>query len=113
MLKKGKAISEELLKAIEESKIYIVVLSKDYAGSTWCLDELAKIVDCNEQVDRNHTILPVFYGVDPSNVSKQTGSYWEAFARHEKTFTNSEKVQRWRIALSKVANLSGWDVQNK
>ena len=26
---------------------------------------------------------------------------------------NIEKVQIWRVAMSEVANLSGWDLQNR
>ena len=43
-LERGKSISPELLKAIEELRISIVILSKNYASSTWCLDELANII---------------------------------------------------------------------
>ena len=111
-LNKGKTISKELFKAIEESRICIVIFSKDYAGSTWCLEELAKIVDCTEHHSRS-VLLPVFYDVDPSEVRKQTGSYGEAIAQHEETFTNTDKVQRWKEALSKVASLAGWHVRNE
>ncbi|ESR45006.1 hypothetical protein CICLE_v10003578mg, partial [Citrus x clementina] len=43
-LERGKAISPGLFKAIEESRFSVVVFSRNYAYSTWCLDELAKIV---------------------------------------------------------------------
>ncbi|KAL6203757.1 hypothetical protein ACLB2K_027456 [Fragaria x ananassa] len=42
-LEVGDAISPTLLKAIEESRFAIVALSPNYASSTWCLEELAKI----------------------------------------------------------------------
>ena len=35
-LEKGKTIKPELLKAIKESKFAVVILSKNYASSTWC-----------------------------------------------------------------------------
>ena len=35
-LERGKPISTELLRAIEESMFAIVILSKNYASSTWC-----------------------------------------------------------------------------
>ena len=45
---RGEEISEELLKTIENSMMSIIVFSKNYASSTWCLDELAKIVECKK-----------------------------------------------------------------
>ena len=107
-LERGEVIKDELLKAIEESMFAIIVLSPDYAFSTWCLDELQKIVECS----KNHglSIVPVFYGVEPSDVRHQKGSVEEALRKHEQRFKqDSEKVKGWRDALTQVANYSGWD----
>ena len=49
-LEKGKPISPEISKAIEESLFAIVVLSKNYASSTWCLDQLVKIMECSKKM---------------------------------------------------------------
>ena len=65
-LETGKSISPERLKAIEESRFVIVIFSKNYASSTRCLDELAKVTRCMKETGM--TILPTFYNVDPSNV---------------------------------------------
>ena len=43
-LERGEEISIGLLKIIESSRVSIIVFSQNYASSTWCLDELAKIV---------------------------------------------------------------------
>ncbi|XP_042962569.1 G patch domain-containing protein TGH-like [Carya illinoinensis] len=56
-------ISQALLKDIEESRIAIIILSQNYASSTWCLDELMKILDCNKTGQQ--IVLPVFYNIDP------------------------------------------------
>ena len=102
-LQRGEEISEELLKTIERSMISIIVFSKNYAESHWCLDELVKIMKCRTN---GQLVLPVFYKVNPSDVHKQTGNFAAAFTKLEKNFNN--KVQSWRTALRDAANLSGW-----
>ena len=111
-LERGKYISMELLKAIEESRFAIVIFSKSYAFSTWCLDELAKIVKCMKEIGL--TVLPIFYDVDPCDVRKQMGTFGEAFNEHAERFKeNMEKIETWRSALREVANLSGWHLQDR
>ncbi|XP_052480268.1 disease resistance protein RUN1-like [Gossypium raimondii] len=103
-LPRGDEISEAPLTAIEGARVSVIVFSKDYASSKWCLDDLAKIMDCNK------CVVPVFYGEDPSDVRKQRGSVADAFAKHEENFKHDvEKVNSWRSALTSAANLSGWD----
>ncbi|XP_076907791.1 TMV resistance protein N-like [Bidens hawaiensis] len=106
-LEKGKKISDELLQAIRDSRFYIIVFSKNYATSSWCLNELLEIMECHKT--NEHTAFPVFYDVDPSEVRKQTGSVGEAFAMH--TNKNESEVREWREALEEAANLSGWDLR--
>lgn len=109
-LERGTEISSELLKAIEESRISIVILSKSYASSTWCLDELEKIVECREMKDQK--VFPVFYGVDPSEVRKQTGEIGKAFLKHEEDIDEG-RIKRWRSALNKLGNISSYHLQDR
>ncbi|XP_010263318.1 PREDICTED: TMV resistance protein N-like isoform X2 [Nelumbo nucifera] len=112
-LRRGEEISSELLKAIEESKSSIVVFSRNYASSKWCLDELAKIVECKKTMGL--LVLPVFYDVDQSDVREQTGTFAEAFVRHEERFKGTEmldKVQKWKESLAEAADLPGWNLQD-
>lgn len=104
-LEKGRMINHELLKSIEESKLYIVIFSKNYASSSWCLDELVKIMECQKETEQ--IAYPVFYDVDPSEIRKQLGPVGEAFKRHN----NMKEVKKWRGALKEAANLSGWDLR--
>nr|XP_016491657.1 PREDICTED: TMV resistance protein N-like [Nicotiana tabacum] len=109
-LRKGDVISRELEKAIEESRISIIVFSRNYASSSWCLNELVKILECKEKLKQ--MVLPIFYDVDPSEVRRQTGLFGEAFAKHKERPFGAQRVEKWRAALTEAANLSGWDLQN-
>ncbi|XP_006600001.1 disease resistance protein RPV1 [Glycine max] len=106
-LQRGEEITPSLVKAIEDSRIAILVFSKNYASSTFCLDELVHILACVKE--KGTMVLPVFYEVDPSDVRHQRGSYEEALNKHKEKFNDDEeKLQKWRIALRQAANLSGY-----
>ncbi|VVA34381.1 PREDICTED: TMV resistance N [Prunus dulcis] len=110
-VERGEGIKPELQKAIKHSRTSVIVFSKNYASSRWCLDELVMILE-HKRISADHVILPVFYDVDPSDVRKQTGSLAKAFARHQKT-QPSNKEKEWREALSEVADLAGMVLQNQ
>jgi len=111
-LRRGEEITPALLNAIQNSRIAIVVFSKNYASSTFCLDELVKILECLKE-EKGRSVFPIFYDVDPSHVRHQKGTYSEALAKHEERFPDdSDKVQKWRKALYEAANLSGWHFQH-
>ncbi|RXH91139.1 hypothetical protein DVH24_020162 [Malus domestica] len=106
-LERGTDINPELLKAIDQSRSAIIVLSTNFASSSWCLRELTHIVRCMKEKKR---IFPIFYGVDPSDVRHQRGSFGEAFAEHEVNYReHMEEVNEWRKSLKRVANLAGWN----
>ncbi|GKA27184.1 NB-ARC domains-containing protein [Tanacetum coccineum] len=52
-LPKGEEISPHLYKALEESSFLIVIFSKEYASSSWCLRELVKILECKQNIVRS------------------------------------------------------------
>ncbi|XP_058196351.1 disease resistance protein RPV1-like [Rhododendron vialii] len=110
-VEKGEEIKFELKRAIRESRMSIIVFSKSYASSTWCLDELVMIM--KKRRTSRHEVLPVFYDVDPSDVRKQNVSFKEAFTSHETGERKEElkdKVGPWRAALAEVAGLAGMDL---
>jgi len=70
-------INSELSKAIQESKMCIIVFSQNYASSSWCLDQLVSILE--KKMKFACMILPIFYHVDPSNLSKEAqGKFWRS-----------------------------------
>ncbi|CAN0829338.1 Disease resistance protein L6 [Linum grandiflorum] len=107
-LRKGETIAPSLIQAITESKIYIPILSKSYASSKWCLQELAKMVECCRK-GKGRVILPIFYFMDPRDVRHQAGPYEDAFEQHSKKH-DPITVQEWRTALQEVGQMKGWHV---
>ena len=98
-LPRGEKIGAELLKAIETSRTAVVVFSKKYATSHWCLDELVKIMECKRVF--NQRVLPIFYHVSQPEVLEQKGNFAELPNGPE------DKMNSWRAALTEAANLAG------
>ncbi|KAI4318749.1 hypothetical protein MLD38_032419 [Melastoma candidum] len=109
-LKIGQDISCEIRRAIENSRIAIVVLSENFPSSRWCLDELVKICECKEA--RGLAVKPVFYNVEPSDVRRLNGRFGDAFKESSKRAVRDgtpERVEKWGKALNEVGNLMGWE----
>ncbi|KAI4339995.1 hypothetical protein MLD38_024877 [Melastoma candidum] len=108
-LRRGDNITGSLKEAIRNSTIAIVILSENYAASSWCLDELSEIIDSWKQ--GNLAVKPIFYRVEPREVRTPRRSVADALAAHELIVgKDSAKLRRWREALSEVGNLSGYHV---
>lgn len=103
-IRRSESIGPELARAIRASRIGIVILTKNYASSSWCLDELLEIMECRKTADQK--VMPIFYDMDPSDVRKQTGDFGMAFERTCEGKTEEQK-QSWRKALTDVANIGG------
>ncbi|XP_048231270.1 disease resistance protein RPV1-like [Ricinus communis] len=104
-LDRGEQISDTLSQTIKESYVSVVIFSKNYACSAWCLDELVTILQCNKE--KGQVVLPVFYEIDPTEVQELTGSYGNALMNHRKEFENC-LVENWSHALKKIAAMAGF-----
>nr|XP_043627447.1 disease resistance protein RPV1-like [Erigeron canadensis]XP_043627448.1 disease resistance protein RPV1-like [Erigeron canadensis] len=109
-LPRGEEISPQLYNAIENSRILMVIFSKNYASSSWCLRELVKILNLKQMEKAHHEVRILFYDVKPEVVRKQTENYAEAFAKHQ--VSNRAEVDEWKRALTMAASLSGWDLND-
>ncbi|XP_039173572.1 disease resistance protein RUN1-like [Eucalyptus grandis] len=111
-LERGLEIAPAINEVIEQSRSAIVVISQTFASSPWCLDELDKILDCKEK--KGQLVFLIFMDVDPREMREQSGSFtW--IGQSEKGFgqENADKVRRWRDALRKAGNLTGWSLGNR
>jgi len=110
-IQRGDHISTSLLRAIKQSQISIIVFSRNYANSRWCLDELVKIMECHRTIGQ--IVLPVFYDVDAFDVLHQTGEFGKSFqSLLSRTSEEEDASLKWRDTLCDAANLPGFVVQN-
>ncbi|KAL3733908.1 hypothetical protein ACJRO7_023285, partial [Eucalyptus globulus] len=110
-LQRGKCIKPEILRAIEQSRYVLVIFSENYASSTWCLEEVAKAVECKDI--NEGSVIPIFYKFDPSDIRKLRGNFGRDFAKTEETYTGDMgDIKRWKDALSKVAGLAGRELKD-
>ncbi|XP_023767936.1 toll/interleukin-1 receptor-like protein [Lactuca sativa] len=91
----GEDLKPELESAIKASRASVIILSKNYANSTWCLDELVLILE--QRKTCNHIVIPIFYHVKPTHVRKQESSFGDAMAKHKQMMeaeTNANKRRK-------------------
>lgn len=72
-IKRSQWLDLALKQAIRNSRIAIVVFSKHYASSSWCLNELLEIVKCKDEFGQ--LVIPIFYGLGPSHIRYQRGDF--------------------------------------
>ncbi|KAL0681257.1 hypothetical protein Bca4012_048104 [Brassica carinata] len=108
-IERGESVGPLLVGAIRQSRVAVVLLSRNYASSSWCLDELVEIMKCRKEDQQK--VMTIFYEVDPSHVRKQTGDFGKAF--EETCVGKTEEVkQEWRQALNDVADIAGYHSSN-
>lgn len=120
----------QLEEEIKKSSVHIAIFSKNYAKSSSCLNELVSIF--NEKFESKGIIIPVFYGVKPSEVRWQSGVFsklrlqngglYDLCVRMLRKTRNengdgtqardtvdSDSRKNWKMALSNVANITGFE----
>jgi len=109
----GESLSPALSKAIEESRILIVVFSENYASSTWCLDELVRIIERSKMKEKKQLVFPVFYHVNPSDIRHERNSFGKHMKAQEKEIgKESQRMQAWRSALSQAGDFPGNNIKD-
>ncbi|XP_027905591.1 TMV resistance protein N-like [Vigna unguiculata] len=95
-------------------RVAIVVFTKTYSQSAWCLHQLQQIIQWHQTYCRH--VLPVYYEIQPSDVRLQNGDFGKAFeATAHQTFSEQQLehgMSRWSHALTKAAHFYGWDESN-
>ncbi|KAK3424546.1 hypothetical protein EUGRSUZ_F01321, partial [Eucalyptus grandis] len=103
-LLRGKHIKPEILGAIEKSKYVLLIFSENYPSSTWCLEEVAKAVECKDV--NEGSVIPIFYKVNPSDIRKLRGNFGRGFAETEEAYSSNKRdIKRWKDAVSDLVGM--------
>ncbi|KAK2632702.1 hypothetical protein EUGRSUZ_L01200 [Eucalyptus grandis] len=109
----GEDIRPELMTAITNSKILIPILSESYGTSSWCLDELVKIME--GKTNNRQIVLPIFYKVTPAEVKYQKGKFGDEFREREKRLNERSFdrtiLEKWKKSLLEVGTLKGYEAK--
>jgi len=118
-LQEGLNFTSQIEAAIRTASVHVAIFSPRYAESKWCLDELVQMFESGAP------IIPVLYHVKPGQLrwtEGQGGVYSQDLQKLEdkKTYdsqTHEEKprhdpdtIQKWRGALSRVSEISGFEL---
>ena len=109
-LQQGDGLNSQIERSIKSSFVHIAIFSPAYAESKWCLEELVLMLQSEK------TIIPVFYGVQPSELRSENGRYaqdlWNMLknkkvldpqTKQENLRFDNETAEKWRTSLSQVA----------
>ncbi|XP_010445820.1 PREDICTED: protein PHLOEM PROTEIN 2-LIKE A5-like [Camelina sativa] len=96
-----------LFRRIEESKIALVVFSRRYMESIWCLNELVKI---KERADEKKLlVIPIFFKVKPTELK---GLLDEACESHG-ILHKAHILNKWKVALECIKSKTGFPLKDK
>ncbi|KAG0627123.1 hypothetical protein M758_2G175500 [Ceratodon purpureus] len=102
-LMKGNPALKSIDQALDAAKVHVAVVSKRYAESKYCLNELVAMMRSGKPV------IPVFYDVDPVDLRwVENGSFAEAFLKHKSEGRTQKKLQEWTDALRALADITGF-----
>lgn len=101
----------EILRAVKNSQVYIVIFSKNYILSRWCSRELAYMVECYGH-SLGKWILPIFYDVDPLDIKLEMELYKSALTKHEED-PGCTEVKLWKEALATMARIKRWQIKDR
>ena len=102
-LMKGDPALKSIDQALDMAKVHVAVVSRGYAESKYCLNELVAMVKSGKPV------VPVFYDVEPVDLRwVENGPFAEAFEKHNLKGRTQKRMQEWREALGALAGLTGF-----
>ncbi|KAF8013790.1 hypothetical protein BT93_I1595 [Corymbia citriodora subsp. variegata] len=107
----GEEIKSKLFKAIEHARVALIVFSRNYADSKWCMKELVEILKSRKRFgNHGHLVVPIFHEVKAGDVSNLMGGseFAQGFERLCTKEGDAGDIQNWRDALIETKHLTGF-----
>ncbi|GLJ08049.1 hypothetical protein SUGI_0080420 [Cryptomeria japonica] len=104
-LQGGDYIPGVIRHAICRASVHLLIFSRNYVESEWCLDEL------NLMFRNGAPIVPVFWEIRPSNVRMEgdKGVYAKDFKTHKRAGKfGARSLEKWKTALRWASLLEGF-----
>ncbi|KAG0583693.1 hypothetical protein KC19_3G155600 [Ceratodon purpureus] len=106
-LMKGNPALKSIDQALDMAQVHVAVVSRRYAESKYCLNELVAMMRTGKPV------IPVFYNVEPVDLRYvESGLFAKAFEKHKASGRTEKKISEWRDALKALAGLTGFRSAN-
>lgn len=112
-MQEGDSLTLQIEGAIRTAFIHIAIFSPKYAKSSWCLNELVKMLESGSK------IIPIFHTVKPSELTSENGKYAKQLRKLEEKTDQEGKprydaatIREWKTALSKVDKSTEFDLEN-
>ncbi|KAL2344028.1 hypothetical protein Fmac_005313 [Flemingia macrophylla] len=104
----GDYVSDTVIEEIGKAQVSVIVFSKSYLQSIWCLHELHNIMACRARYKR--TVIPIFYNIKRNAIQSEISNNVRI-----KKLCNDKGVSQiyavdWSNNLAQAASLQGWEM---
>jgi hypothetical protein len=105
-LEPGSPSWPQIQACLRAARKQVIVISPDFAGSWWCLEELRTAMETRSRV------LPIFWGTKPGSINQALLNKSLIKMCKDLPQAPAERLEEWRSALQwvkGVAGVTGWE----
>jgi hypothetical protein len=100
-LRPGSPAWPQIQACLRAARVQLVIISPDFAGSWWCLEELRIAMQTRSRV------LPIFWGTKPGSFRRKVLEKSFAKMQGDLPETPDERLDEWMSALSWMTGVAG------
>ncbi|KAK7400559.1 hypothetical protein VNO78_11769 [Psophocarpus tetragonolobus] len=104
----GNFVSHTVVEEIGKARVSVIIFSKSYLETPWCLDEVHNIMACRASYAR--TVIPIFYNIDRTSIQDAFSNFQLIKKVCEDNGVLQLKAKAWSSNLAEAASLQGWEL---